>query len=638
MKRKSVRLQALFRSVAAVAALCLLLAPCILSARTVRAESAPSDYVKIYESGTKMLNAPTVLSEIKGESDLSLLNGAAAPSTVLVNVDGDLTVLYADGLKFEPLEAFAARLNKKSALAVRVASVAAGGALADWAKEGIWRDLFVVAPSSEILSAALGGYAYMYGVLDLRGQSGVNASSASVEAMRAGARILLSDYGAFSYAENRRLRALQFSSWTEASGAEQTVHALYEGYIGLIAPDPAATYAVLEAYDQKAIYDTSVVVGHRGSSGVYPENSVEAALYAVEQGANAVEYDIHLTLDRRVVIMHDEDIQTTTDGSGKVKEMTLEQIRAYHLVSSSGATAKIPTLDDMFEAFARDPDTVHYVEYKANDVEIIPYVKALIEKYDMAGRVVFLSFFANVLEQSRAVMPEIPVGQLYGNFGGRDYYADLNKTVTEFNALFKSNHCVYSDIIRQYIEVARHRGIAVNGWTFVGEESYYRHFAMGMTSVTVDNPEKIGELPVRVEAKDLTVKAGEAFTPSGKVVTASKTFEGNCTLAFVGGGKEDFTYANGSYIPAKAGEYTVVLLYQYARAGYYAASDAFTLTVEAQGEINGAPSDSPDGTSETNADKKGCGGAAGAASVGVALASCGAAIIFALKNRRGNKA
>lgn len=628
-----------------VFAICIaLIATFVSFAHVVSASAAASDYVRIHESGTRIVGAPTVLTEIGSSEDLGLLGGENPPSTVLVRVNGSLQVIAADGSVIESLAEFAARVNKTSAIAVIADSVKSASDYADWCKTGNYRDFFVVSDSVDAIKGALSNYKYLLGILDLRGKSDVTTASACSQVMTAGARILLSTKGTFTCEANRRLKALQIASWTVAESEREVVSAMYEGYTGLLTSSPSVAYGVYEAYKEKTIYDTSVIVGHRGSSGTYPENSVEAALYAVEQGADAIEYDILLSKDNRVVIMHDTTIDTTTNctSNGVVKEMTLAQIREYRLVGSNGSAAQIPTLDDMFEAF-KDKNTVHYIEYKADDKTIIPYVKTLIKQYGMSGRVVFISFFAGVLAESRTQMPEIPIGQLYGNFGTRDYYDDLESTVTGFSALSKSNHCVYSNVSRQYIEVARHRGIGVNGWTFVGPDAYYRTFAIGMGSRTIDNPEKIGELPLRVRASDITAKVGEEFTPSGVAVTATKSYDANCTLVFIGEGADSFTVSDGKYTPTKAGEYKAVLLYNYARGGYSAASDMITVTVAdstaSKDEGAGNPAGSEAGDGDTAADssgkkKSGCGSQAGAGRLSAALICTAAAALALIKQKR----
>ena len=78
-----------------------------------------------------------------------------------------------------------------------------------------------------------------------------------------------------------------------------------------------------------------MVVAHRGASIEQPENTIEAFEAAIDLGADAVEFDVRMTADGHAVVMHDPDVSRTTDGTGLVSEMTLEEMRAQGLCDSA---------------------------------------------------------------------------------------------------------------------------------------------------------------------------------------------------------------------------------------------------------------------------------------------------------------
>lgn len=109
-----------------------------------------------------------------------------------------------------------------------------------------------------------------------------------------------------------------------------------------------------------------IVLGHRGYSSKYPENSLLAFRRAVEAGADGVELDVWLSRDGRVVIMHDETIDRTSNMSGRQKDMTLEELKQADI----GMGERIPTLEEVFEVLPedalinielKDPDTAKEV-------------------------------------------------------------------------------------------------------------------------------------------------------------------------------------------------------------------------------------------------------------------------------------
>ena len=103
------------------------------------------------------------------------------------------------------------------------------------------------------------------------------------------------------------------------------------------------------------------VIGHRGGAGAAPENTLEAIRHGVEAGADAIEFDIHGTADGRIVLFHDDTLERTTDGSGPVEALTLEELRrfdaGYRFTPDFGRSfpfrgtgVRVPTLEEALEA------------------------------------------------------------------------------------------------------------------------------------------------------------------------------------------------------------------------------------------------------------------------------------------------
>ncbi len=93
-----------------------------------------------------------------------------------------------------------------------------------------------------------------------------------------------------------------------------------------------------------------IVLGHRGYMSAYPENSLLAFRKAIEAGADGIELDVWLTKDGKVIVMHDESIDRTSNMNGRQKDMTLEDLKKADI----GMGEKIPTLEEVFEVLPRD--------------------------------------------------------------------------------------------------------------------------------------------------------------------------------------------------------------------------------------------------------------------------------------------
>jgi len=99
------------------------------------------------------------------------------------------------------------------------------------------------------------------------------------------------------------------------------------------------------------------ISAHRGENGVFPENTVPGFLEAVRLGASQVEFDVRRTKDDRLIIMHDVTVDRTTNGKGKVAELTFDEIRALDAGIKKGerfAGTKVPTLEEALDCLPRN--------------------------------------------------------------------------------------------------------------------------------------------------------------------------------------------------------------------------------------------------------------------------------------------
>lgn len=157
--------------------------------------------------------------------------------------------------------------------------------------------------------------------------------------------------------------------------------------------------------------------GHRGASYDAPANTITAFERAAEAGADGVELDVMLSKDGAVVVIHDETVDSTTDGHGPVNGFTLAELKALDAGSYKGAQyagARIPTLDEVFEAVGKR--LLINVELKGMTARadgLEAQVAHLIARHGMAQRVIISSFNPIRLRRFRQVAPHIPIGFLH---------------------------------------------------------------------------------------------------------------------------------------------------------------------------------------------------------------------------------
>ncbi len=159
-----------------------------------------------------------------------------------------------------------------------------------------------------------------------------------------------------------------------------------------------------------------IIFAHRGASAQAPENTLAAFELACSQGADAIELDAKLSADGEVMVIHDPTVERTTDGRGRVAELTLADLRAFDagsFFSEKYRGEKIPTLDQVFESVGRRLFiNVELTNYTTWYDQLVEKVCLLVRRHKLEERVLFSSFLASNLKKAAKLVPEVPRGLL----------------------------------------------------------------------------------------------------------------------------------------------------------------------------------------------------------------------------------
>lgn len=169
--------------------------------------------------------------------------------------------------------------------------------------------------------------------------------------------------------------------------------------------------------------DKVYTIAHRGASGYAPENTIPAFELAMNMGTDYIELDIQLTKDRVPVVIHDETINRTTNGTGYVKNFTLEELSKLDAGSwfneqypmfarDQYAGLRIPTLEEVFETFGKDVDYMIEIKDPTLNPNIETILNEQIEKYNLSDYVSVHSFSETSLRRLHSINPEIPLYQI----------------------------------------------------------------------------------------------------------------------------------------------------------------------------------------------------------------------------------
>lgn len=160
------------------------------------------------------------------------------------------------------------------------------------------------------------------------------------------------------------------------------------------------------------------VYAHRGASGTYPENTLAAFKEAARLPIDGVEFDVHLTKDRKLVVIHDESIDRTSNGTGFVKDMTLDELKQYDFgnwFSEEFKDERIPTLEEVLKVFLKTPLHIN-IELKSDIFEyeeLEEHVLALILSLKLEKRVVISSFNHEAIRKVKTLKPKIETALLF---------------------------------------------------------------------------------------------------------------------------------------------------------------------------------------------------------------------------------
>lgn len=223
--------------------------------------------------------------------------------------------------------------------------------------------------------------------------------------------------------------------------------------------------------------ESQLIIGHRGASADAPENSLTAFALAVEQGADGIEIDVQLSADGWPMLLHDEKVDRTTNGTGAVAELTFEQCQAL----DCGDGGPIPSLDQVFEMFG--PALLYNVELKGmawQDDGLVAAVADRIESHQLEEHVLVSTFNPRILRRCRRQMSKRVAIALLRAPGPYKY--------TYLIADGQADHPHYSMIDEKYMEWARKRGYRVHTWTVDEPAEARRLVELGVHGIITNKP------------------------------------------------------------------------------------------------------------------------------------------------------
>lgn len=230
------------------------------------------------------------------------------------------------------------------------------------------------------------------------------------------------------------------------------------------------------------------IVAHRGSSKHFPENTMIAFQKAVEEKADCIELDVRLSKDGHLVVCHDATIKRTSNGNGRINDLTLKELKEYDFGSWKSEEFKgeqIPTLEEVL-ILLKDTDLLLNVEIKNGPIMqkgIEEKLLELINKYGFKERLLVSSFDHISLKKLYDLDQEINIGFVF-----HINLINLFKYVKNTGIKPYSIHPNYFYITEEMIEEAHQQGIKVFAYTIDDVSLGKKYKAMGVDGMITNVP------------------------------------------------------------------------------------------------------------------------------------------------------
>jgi glycerophosphoryl diester phosphodiesterase len=246
------------------------------------------------------------------------------------------------------------------------------------------------------------------------------------------------------------------------------------------------------------------VIAHRGGAALRPENTLAAFEHAAVLGADILEMDLRVTADGAIVVLHDADVDRTTDGSGAVAKLSLAQLRAldagYRWSIDGGASfpyrghgVRIPTLEEVFK---RLPSSRMNIEMKEFTPDGAGALCALIRREDMQAKVLIASAPDEGMNAFRKACPEVATSMTASE--ARAFILFGRLTVASVQALQIPDRAAGRVLpSRDLIGDSRRRNLKVYVWTINDEQRMRELIELGVDGIITDRPDRLLELKRR---------------------------------------------------------------------------------------------------------------------------------------------
>ena len=227
-----------------------------------------------------------------------------------------------------------------------------------------------------------------------------------------------------------------------------------------------------------------LVCGHQGFPAKFPQNTLWSFAGAIAAGCDRIEYDLHWTSDRKLVVCHNDTVDSTSNGTGKIADMTFGEIRKLDFgrwKDERFAGTPIPEFCEVLDLTEKlAPQLFHLVELKVDSAAYAEDVLKELVRYKMTGKFTLVSFHLELLREIKKRHPEVFI---HGNPSTR-----LQEFDYEDYRIFDSVGLHRNNVTAAVVSGFHSVGTLVDAWTVDTAEEFRKQVAHGVDSVTSNDP------------------------------------------------------------------------------------------------------------------------------------------------------
>lgn len=233
----------------------------------------------------------------------------------------------------------------------------------------------------------------------------------------------------------------------------------------------------------KTQFNDVEIVAHRGYAAVHAENTMEAFRRSIQMGADTLEIDVHHSKDGVPVVIHDDTLDRTTTGTGRIREKTvaeIQQVDAGKKFSPEFAGCGVPLLEEVLELCGGKVGL--QLELKEhNTEEELRAILHLVNQYEMMERTTFISFYPDNLRILRTLNEDIELALLSNEPVDLKALAELGNATLLIQLSAVLSH-------PQLVAATKAAGVGLGVWTVRSMEEAYKLVELGVRRLTTDIP------------------------------------------------------------------------------------------------------------------------------------------------------